>query len=340
MRVLPLENEAINECWLSDKDRFSYEGLNTADRLRTPMVKQGGEWKAVDWQTALDFVAQGLTDIVARHGPGAIGALVSPHSTLEELTLAARLVRGARQRQHRLPPAPRGFPRRGRARASRGSACRSPTSSKLDRVLVVGSFLRKDASAAGATPAPGGAQGRRGLDAAFGRRRLAHAGDAQGDRASVEDAARARGHRSRAAGASSPSLAGVDADGRRQGDRGKPQVGQEGRGDPRQLRHPACRTSRSSTRSRSSSPTRPAQRSASCTEAANTVGAHLAGALPQSGGMHVQAMLAEPRKAYVVMHAEPEFDFANARRGARRDAAGGARRGDDALRPRQGRMPT
>ena len=93
MRVLPLENEAINECWLSDKDRFSYEGLNTADRLRTPMVKQGGEWKAVDWQTALDVVAQGLSDIVARHGPGAIGALVSPHSTLEELTLAGRFVR-------------------------------------------------------------------------------------------------------------------------------------------------------------------------------------------------------------------------------------------------------
>src|SRR5690349_9805937 len=57
MRVLPLENEAINECWLSDKDRFSYEGLNSDDRLRTPMVKQGGEWKAVDWQTALDVVA-------------------------------------------------------------------------------------------------------------------------------------------------------------------------------------------------------------------------------------------------------------------------------------------
>jgi NADH-quinone oxidoreductase subunit G len=57
------------------------------------MVKQAGEWKAVDWQTALDVVAQGLTDIVARHGPGAIGALVSPHSTLEELALAGRFVR-------------------------------------------------------------------------------------------------------------------------------------------------------------------------------------------------------------------------------------------------------
>src|SRR5262249_38919061 len=65
MRVLPLENESINECWLSDKDRFSYEGLNSEDRVRVPMIKQAGEWKQVDWQTALDFVAQGLMEVVA-----------------------------------------------------------------------------------------------------------------------------------------------------------------------------------------------------------------------------------------------------------------------------------
>src|SRR6188508_2718754 len=94
MRVLPLENEAVNECWISDKDRFSYEALNGPDRLRAPRIKQGGEWKDVDWQTALDFVAQGMTDIEARYGANSIGALVSPHSTLEELTLAARLIRG------------------------------------------------------------------------------------------------------------------------------------------------------------------------------------------------------------------------------------------------------
>ncbi|RMD04130.1 NADH-quinone oxidoreductase subunit G, partial [Klebsiella pneumoniae] len=49
MRVLPLDNEAINECWLSDKDRFAYEGVNSDDRLTQPMLKQGGQWKAVDW---------------------------------------------------------------------------------------------------------------------------------------------------------------------------------------------------------------------------------------------------------------------------------------------------
>src|ERR671914_67698 len=56
MRVLPLEIDAINECWLSDKDRFSYEGLNSPDRLRRPMVKRNGTWEEVDWEQAFDFL--------------------------------------------------------------------------------------------------------------------------------------------------------------------------------------------------------------------------------------------------------------------------------------------
>src|SRR6267378_4001219 len=84
MRVLPLENEAINECWLSDKDRFSYEGLNSDDRLRRPMVKKNGEWQEVDWHEAMEFVAAGLKG-------KDVGVLASPHSTLEELFLAGKL---------------------------------------------------------------------------------------------------------------------------------------------------------------------------------------------------------------------------------------------------------
>jgi len=60
MRVVALENEAINECWISDRDRFAYEGLNSADRVTTPMVKQGGQWLETDWQSALDYVASSL----------------------------------------------------------------------------------------------------------------------------------------------------------------------------------------------------------------------------------------------------------------------------------------
>src|SRR3954447_9922720 len=85
MRVLPLDNEAVNECWLSDKDRFSYLGLGSAERLTAPMLKQGGEWVSVDWKTALEFVANALRDLSAKHGGAALGALVSPHSTVEEM---------------------------------------------------------------------------------------------------------------------------------------------------------------------------------------------------------------------------------------------------------------
>ena len=74
MRVLPLENEEINECWLSDKDRFSYEGLNSPDRLQRPMIKRDGEWREVDWEEAFDFAVPRLKDC---------GVLASPHSTLE-----------------------------------------------------------------------------------------------------------------------------------------------------------------------------------------------------------------------------------------------------------------
>ena len=77
MRVLPLENEAVNECWMADRDRFSYEALNSADRLTAPMIKQGGEWRTVDWTTALEYVSRGLTQISRDHGARAIGAVAA-----------------------------------------------------------------------------------------------------------------------------------------------------------------------------------------------------------------------------------------------------------------------
>jgi NADH-quinone oxidoreductase subunit G len=99
MRVLPFENEAINECWLSDRDRFSYEALNSDERLTEPMIKRSGPdgvpaWQVVDWQTALQFTVDGLRDTVQRHGAPAIGALAAPQSTTEEIALLAKLVRG------------------------------------------------------------------------------------------------------------------------------------------------------------------------------------------------------------------------------------------------------
>jgi NADH-quinone oxidoreductase subunit G len=94
MRVLPLENEAINECWLSDKDRFSYEALDNADRLTVPMIKQGGQWAETDWQTALEYVAHGLRNIKHEHGAESIAAAATAHSTVEELYLLQKAMRG------------------------------------------------------------------------------------------------------------------------------------------------------------------------------------------------------------------------------------------------------
>jgi NADH-quinone oxidoreductase subunit G len=141
MRVVPFENDAVNECWIADRDRFSYEALNSSERLTQPMLKQGGEWKTVDWQTALEYVANGLKQVKAEHGASALGALVSPHSTVEELFLAGALVRGlgSDNIDHRLRHADF-TPSTG----VRWLGMPIASLSTLQRVLVLGSNLRKD----------------------------------------------------------------------------------------------------------------------------------------------------------------------------------------------------
>jgi NADH-quinone oxidoreductase subunit G len=141
MRVVPLENEDVNECWIADRERFSYEALNGAERLTRPMLKQGGEWKEVDWQTALEYVANGLRNIQRDHGANSIGALVSPHNTVEELYLAGALMRGlgSDNIDYRLRHAEFGA-----AEGVRTLGTSIASLSTLQRVLVVGANLRKD----------------------------------------------------------------------------------------------------------------------------------------------------------------------------------------------------
>jgi NADH-quinone oxidoreductase subunit G len=129
MRVLPLDNEAVNECWLSDKDRFSYEGLNAQDRLLRPMVRRDGRLEEAEWEEALERAAAGLRDA---------GVLASPHATLEELYLAGKLGSADFRLRHSDFSADgrrAGIPWLGMPVAEIGT---------LDRVLIVGSFLRKD----------------------------------------------------------------------------------------------------------------------------------------------------------------------------------------------------
>jgi NADH-quinone oxidoreductase subunit G len=148
MRVLPLENEDINECWIADRDRFSYEALASSDRLTAPMIKQGGAWRTVDWSTALEYVARGLTQIAVDHGPQAIGAVVAPTSPVEELHLMARLVRGLGSENIDFRTRHADFanlaPDAGAARGARWLGTSIASLSTLQSVLVIGSFLRKD----------------------------------------------------------------------------------------------------------------------------------------------------------------------------------------------------
>ena len=144
LRVVPFENEDVNECWIADRDRFSYEALNSADRLTQPMLKQGGEWKAVDWQTALEYVANGLKQIKNDHGSQAIGLLASPHSTVEELALAGALVRGLGSQNIDTRLRAADFTNAAPTGQARWLGLPIAALSSLQRVFVIGSNLRKD----------------------------------------------------------------------------------------------------------------------------------------------------------------------------------------------------
>lgn len=141
MRVVPFENDAVNECWIADRDRFSYEALNGEERLKAPMIKQGGQWLEVSWQAALEYVANGIKSVQRDHGASALGALVSPHSTLEELFLSGELLRslGSQNVDYRLRNADFA-----KADGVRWLGRSVASLSDLNTVLIVGSNVRKE----------------------------------------------------------------------------------------------------------------------------------------------------------------------------------------------------
>jgi NADH-quinone oxidoreductase subunit G len=143
-RVAPRENEAINEVWISDRDRFSYQGVNAEDRLTAPMIKQDGVWQTTDWENALAFAVDGIKKLINAHSCEAIGALASPTATVEELYLFQKVIRGigSQNIDHRLRQvdfsdqneAPL-FPYLGQAIADL---------ERCDAALVIGSHSRKE----------------------------------------------------------------------------------------------------------------------------------------------------------------------------------------------------
>ncbi|SPR99453.1 NADH-quinone oxidoreductase subunit NuoG [Cupriavidus taiwanensis] len=313
MRVLPLENEDINECWISDKDRFSYEGLNSADRLTRPLLKQGGEWMETDWQTALEYVANGLAGIKREHGADQIAALASPHSTLEELFLLGKLMRGLgsdnvdfRLRQTDFSAALKGAPWLGMPVAD---------VTTLQRALVIGSSLRKDhpllasrlrqATKKGARVTVLGAGGEDLLMPAT-RIDVAPSGWAAALAGVARAVAAAKGVSAPAGteGFDGGDAAAKAAESLLSGERRAVFLGNEA------VRHPQFSALHALAQWIA---TETGATLGFLTEAANTVGGHIAGALPKQGGANAQAMLDAPRKAYILLNTEPEFDAADPR---------------------------
>ena len=144
MRVISKDNQAINETWISDRDRFSYTGLYHADRLDEPLVKVHGKWEVVEWQKALEIATRGLQDVVAEHGADKLGALASPNSTLEEFYLLQKIMRGlgSPHIDYRL----REIDTRDQAEfaAFPGLSISIDAIEKSDSILLIGSNLQKE----------------------------------------------------------------------------------------------------------------------------------------------------------------------------------------------------
>ena len=143
-RVLPLENEAINECWLSDRDRFAYEGLNHESRLKNPKIKQGGEWIDVDWQTALEYVRNGIECIAKDGNQEQIGFWANPMNTLEELYLAKKLANGIGSRHFATRLREQDGRLKGTLAGAQWLGCNIADLSDAQAVLVVGANLRQE----------------------------------------------------------------------------------------------------------------------------------------------------------------------------------------------------
>ena len=317
VRVLPIENEAVNECWISDKDRFSYEGLNSPERLNKPMLKQDGKWLEVEWQVALEYVANGLRQIVS-HGAEHIAALATPHSTLEELALLQKLVRGMGSNNVDFRLRQSDFSADGKQSGISWLGMPIADINNCDRFLIVGSFLRKDHPLLAQRVRQAVKKGAQAnivhsaddellmnvanksivapseitnvlaqvLQALAAEKNMSLSGDVQHSVASVQvsDNARAIAH----------SLAG--------GKRGAVLLGNfaQQHSQASQIALLAEKIAELS-----------GAKFGYLGEAVNSVGGYLAGAVPSGSGMNATQMLASPRKAYLLLNVEPELDMHN-----------------------------
>ncbi len=310
LRVVPLENEALNECWLSDKDRFSYEGLNSSDRLTRPMLKQGGEWREVDWPVALEHTAHALREIRSTHGGEAIGALGSPHATLEELYLLQKLARGLGSDNVDFRLRQTDFSGDGHLSGAPWLGMQVADISSLDRVLVIGSFLRKDHPLIAHRLRQAAKRGQEvnilhvaddDLLMKVANRMVVAPGALPAALAQVARAV------AEAKGASAPELARVEVSEAARAIAGSLAAGRNVGiflgNSAQQHPHAALLHALAQELAHAAG-----ARVGFLGEAANSVGGYLAGCVPGANGLNAGAMLSAPRKAYVLLGLEPDLD--------------------------------
>ncbi len=314
-RVVPFENEDVNECWISDRDRFSYDGLYTEDRLTHPMIRgEDGEWREASWSDALQVVVQTVNMIREEFGAEQIGALGSPIATLEELALLARLTRALgsenvdfrlRQTDNAFDQALSGAPWLGMPVADLN---------EVDRVVVIGSFLRKDHPLMAQRLRQAAKRGAQIflVDSAADDPLMPVAGritvaPSALPNALAEIAVAVAGAREQAAPA---AFAGVQVSDAARA------IGAALAGGQRTavlIGNMAVSSAQASLLAANAAALAGAAGATFgfLTEGGNTVGGYLAGATPRNGGRTAAQMLAEPLKAYFVLHAEPSMDAAN-----------------------------
>lgn len=312
MRVTPVENEAINECWISDKDRFSYEGLNSAERLTKPMIKQGGKWLEVEWQAALEYVANGLRQVANSAGADQIAALATPHTTLEELALLQKLMRGLGSNNVDFRLRQSDFSADGKLTGAPWLGMPIADLSTRDRFLVVGSFLRKDH--------PLLAQRIRQAVKKGAQANIVHS---SGDDLLMPIANQIVAAPSQLVNALAQILKAVATEKSANVDLADVVVSESAQAMARSLisgeRCAILLGNFAQQHPQAAQIAALAQQIAELTgakfgylgEAANSVGGYVAGAVPSAQGMNAAQMLATPRKAYVLLNVEPELDMHN-----------------------------
>ena len=311
MRVLPFENEALNECWLSDKDRFSYDGLNSGERLTRPMLKQGGEWREVDWHAALEYTSHALRETRSEHGAGEIGALGSPHATLEELYLVQKLVRGLGSHNVDFRLRQSDFSGDGHLAGVPWLGMKVADIGTLDRVLVIGSFLRKDHPLLAHRFRQAAKRGQEvNILHMAGDDQLMKIANEMVAAPSAFPGALAQVFRAVADAKGKPvppELAGIRvadaanaiARSLSSGQRVGIFLGNSSQQHPRAaLLHALGQALAEAL----------GARIGFLGEAANSVGGYIAGCVPGANGLNARAMLAAPRKAYLLVGVEPELD--------------------------------